>query len=122
MKSLDARVVEKRGLEVFLYSVAHVRGAALASQWQALERLRGWGLRTNPASRRCQGIAEVLAVIEEWRGERGALEYEIDGVVVKVDDFALQQELGCTSKFPRWAIAYKYPALQAATLVQAIEV
>jgi len=122
MKSLDARVVEKRGLEIFLYSVAHVRGAELRSQWQALERMREWGLRTNPRSRRCQGMAEVLAVIEEWRGRRGELEYEIDGVVVKVDDFALRQELGATSKFPRWAIAYKYPALQAATVVQAIEV
>jgi DNA ligase (NAD+) len=120
MKSLDARVVEKRGLEVFLYSVAHVRGVRLESQWQALERLREWGLRTNPASRRCQGLGEVLAVIEEWRDQRGSLEYEIDGVVVKVDDFALQQELGATSKFPRWAIAYKYPALQAATVVEAI--
>ncbi len=122
MKSLDARVVEKRGLEIFLYSAAHVRGAVLASQWQALERLRGWGLRTNPASRRCQGMDEVLGVIEEWRDKRGALEYEIDGVVVKLDDLALQQELGATSKFPRWAIAYKYPALQAATRVEAIEV
>ena len=121
MKSLDARVVEKRGLEVFLYSVAHVRGVQLESQWQALERLREWGLRTNPASRRCRGLAEVLAVIEEWRDKRAALEYEIDGVVVKVDDFALQQELGATSKFPRWAIAYKYPALQAATVVEAIQ-
>jgi DNA ligase (NAD+) len=121
MKSLDARVVEKRGLEVFLYSVAHVRGAQLGSQWQALERLREWGLRTNPASRRCQGLGEVLGVIEEWRDQRGSLEYEIDGVVVKVDDFALQQELGATSKFPRWAIAYKYPALQAATVVEAIQ-
>ena len=123
MKSLDARVVEKRGLDVFLYSVAHVRGGApLAGQWQALERLREWGLRTNPASRRCRGMAEVLAFLEQWRGGREKLEYEIDGVVVKVDDFALQQELGATSKFPRWAIAYKYPAVQAATLVEAIQV
>ena len=61
-------------------------------------------------------------MIEEWRDRRDSLEYEIDGVVVKVDEFALQQELGATSKFPRWAIAYKYPALQAATRVQAIAV
>jgi DNA ligase (NAD+) len=122
MKSLDARVVEKRGLEIFLYSAAHVRGAQLRSQWQALQKMRDWGLRTNPASRRCQGMAEVMAAIEEWRSLRDTLEYEIDGVVVKVDDFALQQELGATSKFPRWAIAYKYPALQAATVVEAIEV
>ena len=123
MKSLDARVVAKRGLDVFLYAIAHVKGAAPRSQWEALERLRAWGLRTNPdlapvrLSRRGAGASS-----QEWREKRAALEYEIDGVVVKVDDFALQQELGFTSKFPRWAIAYKYPALQAATVVEAIEV
>jgi DNA ligase (NAD+) len=123
MKSLDARVVAKRGLDVFLYAIAHVRGApSPRSQWEGLERLRSWGLRTNPASRRCMGLDEVMAFVDEWREKRGGLEYEIDGVVVKVDDFALQQELGFTSKFPRWAIAYKYPAMQAATVVQGIEV
>ncbi len=122
MKSLDARVVEKRGLEVFLYSVAQLRGASLASQWQALERMRAWGLRTNPESRRCASIGEVLEAALAWRERRDSFEYEIDGVVVKVDDFALQQELGATSKFPRWAIAYKYPAVQAETVVRAIEV
>jgi DNA ligase (NAD+) len=122
MKSLDARVVAKRGLDVFLYAVAHVKGSAPRSQWEALDRLRSWGLRTNPASRLCLGLGEVLAFVEEWREKRGGLEYEIDGVVIKVDDFALQQELGSTSKFPRWAIAYKYPAMQAATVVEAIEV
>ncbi len=122
MKSLDARVVAKRGLDVFLYAIAHVKGSAPRSQGEALERLRSWGLRTNPASRRCVGLEEVLAFVEEWREKRAGLEYQIDGVVIKVDEFALQQELGFTSKFPRWAIAYKYPALQAATVVEAIEV
>jgi DNA ligase (NAD+) len=122
MKSLDARVVEKRGLEVFLYSLAHVKGVEIRSQWQALEAMRGWGLRTNPESRRCESIDEVLEVAQRWRDQRDTFEYEIDGVVVKVDDFALQQELGYTSKFPRWAIAYKYPAVQAETPVRAIEV
>ena len=122
MKSLDARVVAKRGLDAFLYAIAHVEGAAPRSQWEALERLRSWGLRTNPTSRRCVGLDEVMAFVEEWREGRAALEYEIDGVVLKVDDFALQEELGFTSKFPRWAIAYKYPAMQAATVVEAIEV
>jgi DNA ligase (NAD+) len=122
MKSLDARVVASRGLDVFLYSIARVKGDVPRSQWQALERLRSWGLRTNPASRRCRGLEEALAFVEEWREKREGLEYEIDGVVLKVDDLALQQELGFTSKFPRWAIAYKYPAMQAATVVEAIEV
>jgi DNA ligase (NAD+) len=122
MKSLDARVVEKRGLEVFLYGIAHLRGPVVKSQWQALERLRSWGLRTNPESRRCVGIDEVVQAIVAWRDRRDELAYEVDGVVVKVDEFALQQELGSTSKFPRWAIAYKYPAVQAETALVAIEV
>src|SRR5512143_380383 len=122
MKSLDARVVARRGLDVFLYQIAHVKGASARSQWEALELLRSWGLRTNPSSRRCLGLDEVMAFVDEWRDKRGTLEYEIDGVVVKVDDFGLQQELGYTSKFPRWAIAYKYPATQAATVVERIEV
>ncbi len=122
MKTLDARVVAERGLDVFLYAVAHVKGAALRSQWQTLEALRAWGLKTNPASRRCRGLEEVLAFCDEWREKRDSLEYDIDGVVVKVDDFALQQELGFTSKFPRWAIAFKYPARQAATVVRSIDV
>jgi len=122
MKSLDARVVAKRGLDAFLYAIAHVEGAAPRTQWEALEQLRSWGLRTNPTSRRCVGLDEVMGFVGEWREKRVALEYEIDGVVLKVDDFALQQELGFTSKFPRWAIAYKYPAVQAATVVEGIEV
>ena len=122
MKTLDTQVVARRGLDIFLYSVAHLRGSRLGGQWEALERMRGWGLRTNPTSRPCHGLDEVLAYCEEWREKRDTLEYDIDGVVVKVDSFALQQELGFTSKFPRWAIAYKYPARRASTVVRTIEV
>lgn len=122
MKSLDAKVVASRGLDICLYAIAHVKGAEIKGQWQALERMQAWGLKTNPTSRLCRGLPEVLAFCREWQDKRDTLEYQIDGVVVKVDDFALQQELGFTSKFPRWAIAYKYPARQAATVVGAIEV
>ena len=122
MKSLDARVVSERGLDIYLYSIAHVSGASVKGQWQALERMRDWGLKTNPSSRRVLGLGAVLEFIAEWAEKRDALEYDTDGVVVKVDDFALQQELGFTSKFPRWAIAYKYPARQATTVVREIGV
>ncbi len=122
MKNLDPRIVAERGLDLFLYQVAHSEDLVPKSQWQALELMRDWGLRTNPHVRLCRGLDEVLAFCDDWRDRRDGLEYEIDGVVVKVDDFALQRELGFTSKFPRWAIAYKYPARQAATVVRAIEV
>jgi DNA ligase (NAD+) len=122
MKSLDARVVADRGLRIYVYSVARAEGVAIRSQWEALEKMRGWGLRTHPESRLCHGLDEVLAFCAEWQEKRDRLQYDIDGVVVKVDSFALQQELGYTSKFPRWAIAYKYPARQASTLVHDIQV
>jgi DNA ligase (NAD+) len=122
MKTLDTKVVARRGLDIFTYSVAHVRPTRLSGQWEALKQLRSWGLRTNPTSRLCHGLDDVLAYIAEWQDKRDTLEYDIDGVVVKVDSFALQQELGFTSKFPRWAIAFKYPARQASTVVLDIEV
>jgi DNA ligase (NAD+) len=122
MKTLDAKVVAERGLDIYLYSVAQARGVTLRRHWQALEKMREWGLKTHPGSRLCRGLDEVLAFCAEWQDRRDELEYEIDGVVVKVDDFALQQELGYTSKFPRWAIAYKYPARQATSVVKDIDV
>jgi DNA ligase (NAD+) len=122
MKTLDSRVVSRRGLDIFLYSIAHLKGTRLRGQWEALEHLRSWGLRTNPTSELCHGLDAVLDYIARWQDKRDTLEYDIDGVVVKVDSFALQQELGFTSKFPRWAIAFKYPARQASTVVRKIEV
>jgi DNA ligase (NAD+) len=122
MKTLDTKVVAGRGLDVYLYSIAHAAGLRLASQWESLERMRAWGLKTNPASRLCRGLDEVLAFCAEWQEKRDRLEYDIDGVVVKVNPRALQEELGFTSKFPRWAIAYKYPARQATTVVRDIMV
>jgi DNA ligase (NAD+) len=122
MKTLDTKVVAERGLDIYLYSVAQARGATLRRHWQALERMRDWGLKTHPGSRLCRSLDEVLAFCAQWQEKRDTLEYEIDGVVVKVDDFALQQELGSTSKFPRWAIAYKYPARQATSVVRDIGV
>jgi DNA ligase (NAD+) len=123
IKSLDPQVTKSRGLDMFVYSVAHLEGGArLRSQSEALDRLRAWGLKTNDASRLCRGLDDVLAYLEEWREKRDTLEYEIDGVVVKVNSFALQDELGFTSKFPRWAIAYKYPARQATSVVRDIGV
>jgi DNA ligase (NAD+) len=121
MKNLDPRIVRDRGLLIYLYSIAHLEGpGGPRGQWEALERMAGWGLRTNPDSRLCHGLDDVLRYIDDWRDRRDSLEYEIDGVVVKVDSFLLQRELGFTARFPRWAIAYKYPARQAATVVQDI--
>jgi DNA ligase (NAD+) len=122
MKTLDSKVVAGRGLDIYLYQIAHAKGVVIKSQWESLERMQGWGLKTNPTSRRCVGLSQVLEYVDHWRERRDELQYDIDGVVVKVDNFALQRELGYTSKFPRWAIASKYPARQAQTVVRSIEV
>ena len=122
MKNLDPKIVAARGLDMYVYSLAQGRPKSVRSHWDTLQQLSAWGLRTNPTSRRAQGLAEVLEFIAFWRDKRDGLEYDIDGVVVKVDDLALQEELGFTARFPRWAIAYKYPARQASTVVHAIEV
>src|SRR5687767_12566694 len=94
MKNKDPRLVASRGLDICLYSIAHMEGAKPRTQWEALRRLREWGLKTNPTSQLRHGLDEVLAYIAEWQDKRDALEYQIDGVVVKVDSVALQEELG----------------------------
>ena len=122
MKTLDAKIVAARGLDMYVYAIADGRPKGLRTQWDVLEQLGRWGLRKNPTSRLCHGLDEVLAFCAEWRDKRDTLEYDIDGVVVKVDSLREQEELGFTARFPRWAIAYKYPARQASTVVRAIEV
>src|SRR5699024_7681165 len=79
------------------------------------------GFKTNPNSRKCQGIEEVIHYIEEWIEARDSLSYDIDGIVIKVDDLESQEQLGFTAKSPRWAIAYKFPAEEAVTKLTEIE-
>jgi DNA ligase (NAD+) len=84
--------------------------------------MSAWGLPVEPHWRRCEGIAAVAAFCAEWADKRHSLEFETDGVVIKVDDLALRERLGATAKFPRWATAFKFPAQQAHTILHAIEV
>lgn len=122
MKLLDSRLVAERGLELFLYSIARVSGAEPKTQSQALGLLRDLGLRTNPGIRACASLEEALEHCARLKHEREGLDYDIDGVVIKVDSLSLQRELGSTSKFPRWAIAFKFPAERATTRLLAIDV
>ena len=87
-----------------------------------LETYKLWGLRTNPNVRLCRDIEEVIGFTEDWGLKKQELPYDINGVVVKVNSFALQRELGFVSRSPRWAIAYKYPPMQVRTKVEAIDV
>ena len=121
MRNLDPALVARRGLGAWMY---HAVGAGddLASHSALLERLRGWGLPVEPHWAACEGIDAVVAFCERWRERRHDMEFETDGVVIKLDDLASRQPLGTTSKFPRWAVAFKFPAQQARTKLLRIAV
>jgi len=120
VRQKDPGVTASRRLTVFLYAVGAAEGVRFESQMDLLETYGAWGLRTNPNVRVCGNIDEVLAFTEEWKECKEGLNYDIDGVVVKVNSFAMQRELGFVSRSPRWAIAFKYPALQVQTVVEDI--
>jgi DNA ligase (NAD+) len=122
MKSLDSRVAAERKLDVFCYDLLFDGRKPFPSHWQALEWLLGAGFKVNALRCLCPSMDEVIASCERWGALRDELGYEIDGVVVKVNSTALQEELGSTSKAPRWAVAYKYPARQATTRLYDITV
>jgi DNA ligase (NAD+) len=122
VRQKDPAISARRPLDAFLYHVSWAPGQAFASHWQALDALRAAGFRTNPRAARADTIEEVIAVAAALEAERDALGYDADGVVVKVDGLDLQRRLGSTTHHPRWAIAFKFAARQATTVVQAIEV
>jgi len=122
IRLLDPRESAARRLSFFAYQLARSEGLEMARHSEALGLLAEWGFAVNPGWRRCEGLAAVHEFIAEWGGRRSTLPFEIDGVVVKVDRFDEQVELGATSKFPRWAVAYKYPPEGVRTRVQGIVV
>ena len=124
MRNLDPRLVAKRGLSAFTYQiVSHGRRTGgLDRHADTLEAMRAWTLPVEPHWQRCAGIGQVAGFCAEWADKRRTLEFETDGVVVKVDDLALRERLGATAKFPRWATAFKFPAQQAHTRLIRIDV
>ncbi len=120
MRNVDPGEVAKRGLSAWFYQV--VGSGTWAAHAEMLEALRAWGLPVEPHWRRCEGVEKVLKYCDEWRDSRRTLGFETDGVVVKLDALALRHRLGSTSKFPRWATAFKFPAQQMTTLLKKIEV
>src|SRR5215208_6437441 len=120
IRQLDPKVVARRRLDLFAYDVLRGERKPFQTHWEALGWLAAAGFAVNPNRRRCTTIDEVIAFCNDMEAERDRLAYEIDGVVVKVNSTALQDEFGATSKAPRWAIAYKYPARQATTQVKEI--
>ncbi|MBU0573795.1 MAG: NAD-dependent DNA ligase LigA [Candidatus Margulisbacteria bacterium] len=118
LRQLDPKIAASRPLDIFLY----YGQAKLKSHYEILEYMKKLGFKTNPNTRLCHGIEEVKKYIKHWDTAREKLPYEIDGIVVKVDSISDQEKLGATSRAPRWAIAFKYPPMQAVTTVERIEV
>ena len=121
LRLLDSRITARRGLAACLYAIA-VAGKLPPTQSAALDRLKALGLPAHPHWKRLPTFAEVRSFVEEWGTAREDLDFETDGVVIKVDDRRLQEELGATAKSPRWALAYKYPPEDATTVVREISV
>jgi len=122
VRQKDPAVTARRPLDMFLYHVSRVDGHAFASHWDTLDALRVAGFKTNPRAERCQTLDAVVACCERLERDRDALGYDADGVVVKVDALEHQRRLGSTTHHPRWAIAFKFAARQATTMIEAIEV
>jgi DNA ligase (NAD+) len=122
LRALDPSVTAMRQLDYFTYFLLRDGHPLLPTHWANLEALHAAGFKVNSHRRKCAGLDELLRFISEWSGKRDSLPYEIDGVVVKVNSIEQQQQLGWTAKAPRWAIAFKYPARQATTVLEAIEV
>ena len=120
IKQLDPREVAKRPMRTILYEVVDGERYA-AGHLASLERIRALGLPISDRNTRAASWDELRATVQDWRDRRDDLAYEVDGLVIKVDDFALRAALGTTAKFPRWAIAYKYPARQVTTTLLGIE-
>ncbi|MGE0683636.1 MAG: NAD-dependent DNA ligase LigA [Candidatus Binatia bacterium] len=120
LKQLDSSVTAKRPLDLFCYGLGQVEGITFTSHWEFTEALKDWGFKAVPQRRLCRHLDEVFAFFDELQAQRDTLPYEIDGVVIKVNSFALQRQLGEVSRSPRWAIAYKFPARQATTKVLSI--
>ncbi|UYI47853.1 NAD-dependent DNA ligase LigA [Vibrio natriegens] len=122
LRQLDSRVTASRPLSFYAYSVGVVQGAELASShYERFLQIKSWGLPMCPETKRVDSLADVKAYYQDILQRRDALPYEIDGVVIKIDDIAIQERLGFVARAPRWAIAYKFPAQEEITTLNDVE-
>jgi DNA ligase (NAD+) len=121
LKLLDPLTVAKRNLKCFVHSFGWVQDYEFKNHQRFFDEIKEWGFRVNPHNKLCRDLNEVIDYCLSWQDKRDSLEYEIDGIVVKINDYAPREKLGSTLKSPRWAVAYKFPAHQATTVVKKIE-
>ncbi len=122
LRQLDPRITAERPLAIWVYGAGAREGDFPRTHWEMLGWLRGHGFRVNPHARRVESIAEVQTVVDDWERRRAELDYEIDGVVIKVDDFAQQVRLGALHQRPRWARAFKWAPSTAVTTLRRIHI
>ena len=122
LRQKDSKVTAGRGLDIFVFNVQQIEGAQLSSHKQSLDFLREQGFHTIPFYTRFDNITDVISELKRIGEIRSGLEYDIDGAVIKVDDFAQRERLGSTSKFPKWAVAFKYPPEEKTTKLVDIEI
>jgi DNA ligase (NAD+) len=122
LRQKDPRITATRNLNFFGYQIGYVQGMPVTSHWEALQLIRTWGFPVSSHIHQAHTLDEVLEYCNKWEKERFNLPYEIDGVVIKINDLAQQEELGTVARDPRWAIAFKYPPTQVATQLLDIRV
>lgn len=118
LRQLDSQITARRPLSIWIY----YGESKLKTHYETLQSLKNLGFKINPNVEPCRGMAHVKKFISKWQSQRDKLDYEIDGIVIKVNSLADQKELGSTSRAPRWAIAYKFPPVQAKTIIEDIKV
>ena len=121
VRQLDSKIAAKRNLSTFIYHLPEYKKHNIISQYDALEYMKSLTFTVNPHIKRLNSILEVIEYLKYWNEHRNILEYDIDGIVIKVDDFKDQEKLGFTVRMPKWAIAYKFPAEQVLTKLKDIE-
>ena len=121
VRQLDSKIAAKRNLSTFIYHLPEYKKYNITSQYDALEYMKSLTFTVNPHIKRLNSILEVIEYLKYWNEHRNTLEYDIDGIVIKVDDFKDQEKLGFTVRMPKWAIAYKFPAEQVLTKLKDIE-
>ena len=122
LRQLDANITAKRHLQIFAYALGAYEGHPFQTHWEFLQALKKWGFPVNPFIRLCHTTQEMLDFFHELGEKRAGLAYDIDGIVYKVNDLALQKRLGFIARSPRWAIAHKFPAQQATTRLNKIRI
>ncbi|MEG0909739.1 MAG: NAD-dependent DNA ligase LigA [Bacilli bacterium] len=121
VRQLDSKIAAERNLDCFIYHLPNPLDYNLKSHFEAIEYMKKLGLSTNPNNTKLNGIQELLEFISKWTENRESLPYEIDGIVIKLDSIEGQQKLGYTSKYPKWATAYKFPATKVLTKLKEIK-